>query len=419
MFPEGDAYKIPAPPEVLTGSELWITRRMKTERKAAAIMAQKPPGKIPVDMTVHVNEEGFLTLTGGGAAAVSETPVVPAETRPMSRENLEVQLRKTGGTPFVIRNLTMQYDGTKFLPVGAVNELRRKFLAGCKGQIDAGTCGRVTRPYLPKAGVTPEKTRPVIQVYTDSVVCAKAAHAAGAGQIVYEGPEEIYDIPVIYKLPRILHQNELETALAKIPASAKGVMADGAGIAGMIRGFQKYGGPGLNIMNARAAIVYGKSCRQVCLSPELSGKEIQVLMSCLSAYSHPPKTEVLVQGNLEVMISRNCIPATAMGCRSCSQAWALRDATGRVFRVRTDRAHRSRILNAAEICLISYADRLASAGIAVFSIDARGRSPEYIRRMTAAYTAALDGENVKELKEEIRAIASGGITAAHYLRGAE
>ena len=205
--------------------------------------------------------------------------------------------------------------------------------------------------------------------------------------------------------------------LEKLPSSAAGVMTDSIGVAEMLTGVQRYAASGLNITNARTANLFGKSCRQVCLSPELSGKQIKTLMENLAGYSHPPRVEVMVQGNLEVMITENCIPATAQGCRSCNQSWALKDKTNRIFRVRTDSDCRSRILNAAEICLVEYVRELSAAGVSVISIDARGRSPEYIRRMVSIYTRALEGENVKELKEEIREIASGGVTAAHYTRG--
>mgnify|MGYP003300450200 CR=1 FL=1 len=102
-----------------------------------------------------------------------------------------------------------------------------------------------------------------------------------------------------------------------------------------------------------------------------------------------------------------------------NQPWALKDATGRIFRVWTDANCCSHILNAAEICLIEHTGALARAGVSALSIDARGRSSEYTRRMISLYTAALAGGNAKELKDQIREIASGGVTASHYLRGVE
>ena len=101
-----------------------------------------------------------------------------------------------------------------------------------------------------------------------------------------------------------------------------------------------------------------------------------------------------------------------------NQSWALKDKTNRIFRIWTDSQHRGHILNASETCLIEFIGKLASYGVSVISIDARGRSPEYIRRMVAIYTSVADGTgDPKELKEQVKDIASGGITAGHYLRG--
>ncbi|MDR3102635.1 MAG: DUF3656 domain-containing protein [Methanocalculaceae archaeon] len=418
LFPEGDAYKIPAPPEVLAGSELWITHRMKTERKAVSIISRPRQGRVPLDITVGVNNDGYLTISGHGAAAISETPMQDAQRQPVTAQALSVQLQKTGGTQFVIRSIAMNYEGKRFLPMSAINDLRRRFLAECEVALITPPV-RTHRSYTEKGAAVTVRTVPVLQVYVNSVIGAKTAHSAGAGQVVYEGFEEISDLPIIYKLPRILHEEELTNTIAKIPASTIGIMVDGVGIAEDIKDLPKYGGSGLNITNARSAMVYGKSCRQVCLSPELSGKQIKILMEHLAAYANPPKTEVIVQGSLEVMITRNCIPATALDCRSCNLPWALKDGTGRIFRVRTDTNCCGHILNAAEICLIEHVGKIAAAGVSVISIDARDRSPEYIRRMAALYTAALVGERPKELKEQIIEIASGGVTAAHYLRGVE
>ena len=417
IFPEGDAYKIPAPSDVVVGSELWITRRMKTERKAAAIISKPAAGRIPLDITVLVDKSGKLTVSSGHVETKSEIAMLEALNKPVSKEAVEIQMRKTGGTPFIIRNITMEYDGSMFLPMGIISDLRRRFLDEvATARMDQTP--RIKREYIEKGSAVPERTTPIVQVYTDSVIGAKTAYSAGAGQIVYEGTEEIYDIPIIYKLPRIVLEHEFIDVVTKIPVSAAGVMVDGVGVAELIKGVPKYGGSGLNITNARSAIIYGKTCRQVCLSPELSGKQIKTLMEQLSAYAHPPKIEVIVQGSLEVMITENCIPATAQGCRSCNQSWALKDKTNRIFRIRIDPQCRNHILNASETCLIEYVGKLASGGVSVISIDARGRSPEYIRRMVAIYTAVVDGTgDPKELKEQIKDIASGGITAGHYLRG--
>lgn len=418
VFPQGDAYKIPAPSEVTVGSELWITKRMKTERHASSIISKEIQGRIEIDVSLSLDDEKYMVLSGYGVSVKSEIPMMEALKKPVTSEAVEAQIRKSGGTAFIVRNLSMDYDGTLFIPMKMVSDMRRRFFDECLSKLTEKKVRR-SFDYNQKGTVSVKETEPIIQVYTDSVVCAKAAHSAGADQVVYEGFEEIYNIPIIYKLPRITSEHELKAYLNKIPESAAGIMTDGIGISDMIKGTFKLCGSGLNITNSLSANEFGKRCRQVCLSPELSGKQIRNLMEHLNAYSHPPKAEVIVQGNLEVMISENCIPATVQGCRSCNQAWALKDRTDRIFRIRTDSACRTHILNAAETCLIEYVHILAKNGISVLSIDARGRSPEYIRRMISIYREALNGGDLNVLKNQIRDIASGGITAGHYLRGTD
>lgn len=45
--------------------------------------------------------------------------------RPMTAEDFEKQLRKTGNTPFEFEELKILMDGEVFVPNGAINELRR------------------------------------------------------------------------------------------------------------------------------------------------------------------------------------------------------------------------------------------------------------------------------------------------------
>lgn len=77
-----------------------------------------------------VIEEGkpaLLTLTCGEVCvSVSGAQVQTAKNQPMSEEKLRAQLSKTGGTPFVFSDLEIQMSGNIFLPVQALNELRRE-----------------------------------------------------------------------------------------------------------------------------------------------------------------------------------------------------------------------------------------------------------------------------------------------------
>ena len=77
---------------------------------------------------VAVDGEGHLVIIGNGKKAVSSIPFMEAKEKPVTAEAVELQLRKTGGTPFFIRSVQMEYDGRAFLPMGVIADTRRAFL---------------------------------------------------------------------------------------------------------------------------------------------------------------------------------------------------------------------------------------------------------------------------------------------------
>lgn len=81
------------------------------------------------------------------------TLVQRALKQPMSAERLERQLRKTGGTPFAFQSLSIELEGEVFLPIQAVNELRRDALEKLENKITgkyrrALKSGESTEEYL-------------------------------------------------------------------------------------------------------------------------------------------------------------------------------------------------------------------------------------------------------------------------------
>ncbi len=81
--------------------------------------------------------------------------------------------------------------------------------------------------------------------------------------------------------------------------------------------------------------------------------------------------------------------------------------------------------NAAETCLIDYLPVIRQAGISEVVIDTRGRTGAYTGAMVRIYRDALaqanTGADTKAttglLKDRIKSIVYGGITASYFLRG--
>ena len=77
----------------------------------------------------------FTVCCGDTEVCVTGAEVQRAEKVPMSKERLEKQMKKTGNTPFAFEQLDIQMDDDIFLPVQALNELRRQALGMLEGKL--------------------------------------------------------------------------------------------------------------------------------------------------------------------------------------------------------------------------------------------------------------------------------------------
>jgi U32 family peptidase len=199
----------------------------------------------------------------------------------------------------------------------------------------------------------------------------------------------------------------------------------------LVPGMNISGAAGMNIFNHRAACHLSPPFRSFTLSPEMSGDECGELVRAARDNGCSASFALVVQGTSEAMITEDCIPEPVRHCRATGKTgtenpfFGIRDATGHIFPVRTDGECRTRIGNAVETCLIDHLPAIRQAGIGEVAIDTRGRTGAYAGAMTRIYGDAVSRVNAGEftreqsgpLKDRIKALAYGGITSGHFLRG--
>lgn len=78
------------------------------------------------------------TEAGAEALVEGETPVEAARSRPLSDEDIADRLRRTGGTGFVIRDVSIKKTGDIFMSVAELNGLRRRGIDELRKNILAG-----------------------------------------------------------------------------------------------------------------------------------------------------------------------------------------------------------------------------------------------------------------------------------------
>ncbi len=499
-----DSVTFIAPRQAQEGARVFVTASGTLLARARQIMSRSPADlrhPVPLDLAVQITPDGTLAFTGtihadtGKPVVIQQTSdhrLVPAQSRPLSCDQLAVQLKKTGGTPFVINKFLLEYAGDMFAPIAELNRVRREFLAFAeeklvsaaiptRDEMAAARCRLETLTYnFPeypeKNPVKPEKNQGNIStdvslaVFTDQLESVSTAILAGA-DVCYFEPDFSADkrvggagIPLasvaaqlrealilcqdarlrmVWKLPRITRQNMLDMVLPLITELKKEgldeCMVDGMGafqaIHSRIPDLSFSGSVGLNIFNHRSVIALANPpFRLLTLSPELSLKEIALLVTAARHTGSTTDLALIVQGTIEAMISEDCVLEPIRHCRCASQiaertdaaVYGIRDETGYIFPVRVDAECRTHIGNAVETCLVDHLPQLKNAGISSFVIDTRGRTPRYTADMTAIYREAItlvrnpDSDtprHLAKLKEQARRCAWGGITAGPFLHG--
>lgn len=482
------------PRRVVPGSLVYITSSLALQAKARQIIAHPrhdPVHRIPVDLEVIVDARGRITIHGrtcsgsGKEVRISYQPdltLVPARSRPLTRDQLEDQMRKSGDTPFVIRNCSVTYDGTLFTPVSGLNRVRRGFLAKAEEALLTSSLPRkddvaqsrlrLASAFFRQPGGAGKGDAGTAPLSLNLSVCADTLEAVTGA--VKEGCPAIWFEPAflhprhscragvysfrklegqvaeamavcrdggarfVLKLPRITRNEYLDAVLPPLALLHSGglleCMTENPGAAHAIRsllpGITLSGGPGLNVFNHRTACHLSPPFRSLTLSPELSGSECGILIHSARRMGCRASFALMVQGSGDAMVTEDCLLEPVRHCLQGGMAasrdhlvYGIRDTTGHIFPIRTDGECRTRIGNAAETCLIDYLPAIRHAGISGVFIDACGRTGEYAGAMTRIYLDAIRQvesgtiSGLPRLKDRIKTLAYGGITAGHFLRG--
>jgi len=491
---EGDHLILRAPGEVSRGAGVYLTRRRETEERTrpqggGTGVSRRAP--VPVEVTATWEPDGRPVLAGrflsprGDPVTVRLTgdfAMPPAATRPVGEAALRDALSRTGGSLFRFDPLVLHYPGGLFARPSDLNRFRREFLVRL-GEAGLGSPrlsperagdarrrleGRV-RDLGSPAGNGPRGT-PDLAILVDTPEAALAAAEGGCRRVSLEprirswtgcldadpDPAESGErmrrsltaaadalqgsgVALIWKWPRITGRTFLDVAVPLLPGlapSLQGVEVEGTGAAVAIReahpGLPLHGGSGLNICNIAGVLACSPLFRSLALSPELPLRDLGPLAAAAAGHDGP-LLAYPVQGNQEVMVSRDCLPRSVGGITGESREGApggpflgLQDERRRVFPLSVDAECRTVIRNSVETCLVDHLPSLRETGIPILVIDARDRTPRYAGRMTEIYRQGIaasveggvhTGGILEDLKEEIRRMARGGITTAHLLRG--
>ncbi len=374
-----------------------------------------------------------LSLTDGEVSVTAYGPVVEAaQKRASSAEDAKRQLEKLGGTPFCAKHVQAVVDEGVFLPVGALNALRRdavEQLTMERIRAFAAPAGRAMPSADAALPESPVSSHTLAVLFSDASL-AQPLWDAGANLLIYEPraftPEALSNLPdgVWLRLPPQLTQSMLTEAAQIIRKNANrlsGVVIESVGQMDLDLNVPMLAGEGIPITNPEGM----NALRNVCgftLWPEWSAREQKELL--------PLRIPALLKmyGRERLMLLNHCPERVRLGlsanraeCKLCKTSTMT---CGRENAVMTDRKGyrfplmRTSFPHGCEIAVLGALptdlrqyerDRLAlGAGMLLsFTVE----SAEEQLAITRQFASLLSTQTIRPSDEPT--------TAGHWLRGVE
>ena len=298
-----------------------------------------------------------------GRLARVEGPVPEAaRNAPLSREKVEGQLQRTGGTPFGCEKATAKVAEGLSLPLSALNDLRRRALEELAQQRQQPPQRR-QEPFQPGVRYDNQKEPPVFtlslrtagQLSADllrlkpALIYLPADEGAAHPEVVERCQKA--GVPVAAILPRICTDRELPQLERDLIALRElGVAEALAGTWGAVRraqrlGFQVRGDYGLGVYNSQAL----KELKRLGLLSATASFEMKFPQ--IRDLSKAIPTEFIAYGRLPLMITENCIVYNHCGRHTCNNVNLLTDRKGERFPVVKAWGCRNEILNSKKLFL--------------------------------------------------------------------
>ena len=383
------------------------TRSFSSERRKQGVN---------IELVMHTGSPAMLTLCLGKLTAEAEGEVVQPAHRPQPAARYIQQAEKLGDTPFVSAGASADIDEDAFLPMSAVNAMRREAAEKLAELLHTRRkCGGAD---VPRLNNLPSE-RMKITAIVGTARQARAAFEAGADEVALE--PVCYDIAafeaaaaakgggkLLISLPAaIINHNESEK-IRRIAASGilDGGIAANIGQLALIRHLPlKIAGTQLNAMNAHTVAEYrALGFDRVTLSLELTKPQLRDICG--------QHTAVSVYGRAQLMQLHHCPVKEYKGCQGCGGfPGSMTDEAGRVFplcNIRQEGGCLVRLLNCLPTDVIDLFNGLPRPEAVQLCFYTE--SPDEVAERVAAAKGAAEGEKTAH---------ADGITRGHWSRAVD
>ncbi len=428
--------------------------------------------ELPVSLTAELEAGKPFRLTaraGKETVCLEGETVQQAQKRPLGEEEVRRQLAKTGGSGFRAEKITVRMEGEVFLPVKAVNELRRSALeklragriADCRRQSGTDTEKDALPGQLASSSAQPEQAsslaqpepparRPVscglsasVTTLPQFLACLNAgvsriyvSYAAMSGEMengLKAAKADGILAEIFLSLPVILRA-ETREQMKRVKALLDTGLFDGAQTPSPsgLMWLKENGWKGkiafdhrIYIWNRQTWEYWSADMDTYCAPLELNGRDVLALPS--PEEGNRGRKEILVYGRIPMMVTANCIRKTAGECpkdvrpEKGAKAEARDGRTGKElllidryqaeFPVVTDcRFCVNVIYNSVPLSLHGFLGDLAESGAAFLRLDFLEESGKETEKILRLFENGLSG---KQAQPEY------AFTTGHFRKGAQ
>ncbi len=189
-----------------------------------------------------------------------------------------------------------------------------------------------------------------------------------------------------------------------------------------------------NISNIQAVKYYARFCDVIVLARELSLGQIKNICTQIKEQNIKGcsgkllKIEVFAHGALCMSISGKCYLSLDNMNYSANRGACLQLCRRKYEVTDLEDGHQlvidgPYIMSPKDLCTIGFVDKIINAGVSLLKIEGRGRSPEYVKTVTAVYKEAADAvldntysENkITAWLERLKSVYNRGFWEGYYL----
>lgn len=317
--------------------------------------------------------------------------------RSLTPQDLEQQLKKTGGTPYLCTAVRSSLDPDLMLPASAINAMRRDVIAELTAKRGRAAPARLNAydepPRYDGIAGEPQLT---IAVRTAGQITSRMLSMKPT--VLYVPLSELAEHPDLPQrvsvetqlaaiLPRVIWSGELAPVARQLRTvyemGVRQVLAGNLGQLHIARaaGFAVRGDFGLNIVNSRAMrYLREQGLDSQLLSFELTLPQIRDISKAVPA-------ELLIYGRLPLMLMENCVMKNRTGICACQTGTVrLVDRVGEEFPIVKDPGTcRNVLLNGKKLYLLDKKDALRGMGLWALRLQFTTENPGEIDKVLMDY----------------------------------